>query len=61
MEPVTKSDSPAPFQELLVKRLKSLIIHFKLMQKCSRCNNDTKVTYNCDHTNNFEMCSECYQ
>ena len=31
------------------------------MQKCSRCNNDVKVTYSCDHTNNLEMCSECYQ
>ncbi len=43
------------------QKVKILDNSFQVMQKCSRCNNDVKVTYSCDHTNNLETCSECYQ
>lgn len=31
------------------------------MKKCTRCNMYSKITYSCDHTNNLDMCPECYQ
>jgi len=43
------------------KIFKLLYISLKLLKKCARCNIQTKVTYSCDHTNNLDMCPECYQ
>ena len=31
------------------------------MKKCSRCDIETDKVYECDHTDNKEMCKECYQ
>jgi hypothetical protein len=43
------------------QKVKFLYRLIKGMHKCGRCNNDSRVTYTCDHTDNLEMCSECYQ
>jgi hypothetical protein len=28
---------------------------------CDRCRIESEKTYSCEHTNNTELCKECYQ
>jgi hypothetical protein len=36
------------------------IVH-TLMNICSRCRVENMITYSCEHTNEKQMCKECYQ
>ena len=31
------------------------------MKICSRCRIENTITYSCEHTNEKQMCTECYQ
>ncbi len=35
--------------------------HYLTQRNCARCNVESGVTYNCEHTGLRDMCSECYQ
>ena len=37
------------------------LIHHLTQKNCTRCNTKCDVTYFCEHTEQKDMCTECYQ
>ena len=49
------------YKETFDKMFKFPHIILQTNEKVNRCNIYSKITYTCDHTNNLDICPECYQ